>query len=202
MVRVYVEQLTRYFKASLEKLFPTKGFFTSLFSSKSENLKEPSDIELAILPMLEYFDEIFGLFNRNLDPELGSVMIKLNPWLKSVVEKSPKTKEAPTKDDEMVSEPNILMKLIWESYLKEVSVHLLMLLSSSAAGSKNKGLENVALSKEQKEQVEVIEIVLEMLKSLFYCDEGSGISLKELEGTRYREFRDTLKLFRKASVAA
>lgn len=53
------------------------------------------------------------------------------------------------------------------------------------------------VSRDIKVRMETVSTVVEMLKSLFYCgDNGvrAGFSIQELEGVRYKEFRDTLKI--------
>jgi hypothetical protein len=82
------------------------------------------------MPMLTYLDETFGLFNQTLDPHLGDAILELNPWLRSAIsgtESTAKSKAPPVgKIDDFqidsapqeIIEPNILMKLVWQSYLK------------------------------------------------------------------------------------
>jgi hypothetical protein len=152
------------------------------------------------MPMLMYLDETFGLFNQTLDPQLGDSILELNPWLRSALGSEiggkPKV-EAKTDDFGTESappefiEPNILMKLVWQSLLKEVCVHLLELVKSSE-------------SEEVRAQIESVGSIVEMLKALFYCEGGgvrAGFSVKELEGERYREFRETVRIVKGVRAA-
>lgn len=83
--------------------------------------------------------------------------------------------------------------------LQEVCVHLLGLVNTSNVSD----LENKSVSKQVKAQIETVCTIMEILKSLFYCGQGSvhaGFSLSELEDSRYREFRDTVRLVSKVKV--
>lgn len=145
MVLVYVEQLTRYFKATLDGLFAKSRLesVTGVFSGSSvSKLDSDEAIEGTccfpftldkILPLLTYLDETFVLFNQTLDPKLGDAIFELNPWLRGIV--SGTGASSPTKpatagtssinvhgfqdnSSHEFMEPNILMKLVWQSYLK------------------------------------------------------------------------------------
>ncbi|KAJ3393681.1 hypothetical protein HDU92_007581 [Lobulomyces angularis] len=202
------------FFASITSTFTSASVLTG---EEDADISKEEKLENALLPLFNYSDKQFSLFMENIDPALGDYLIEINPWLKQKeflflnknvnndrVEKKEQSIEVnyPTLSkrnlqlESSFEEPHIIIKLVWQEYLKTFKVFLLSFNSYNEEKQKTNNGNKIFITKENKVKVGIIRLVVEMIKTLFYCD-LDGFSIPELENLHYREVLELITIYSK-----
>ncbi|KAJ3282535.1 hypothetical protein HK104_010843 [Borealophlyctis nickersoniae] len=226
MLRVYSEQICRIARPIFSQVAQpstAKSIFNFSFSSSSTSTPTDSQIESSFRNFFEFLDENLGLLNENLDRALNAYMVARIPSLAPLKEKDKKGKtgadaapgvgvgatgggaDSATME---TNEPTIMAKIIYHDLLSMIHNTL----TTFGAEEKDKAerkkgkqastdvMEQAAhLSSGEKQATAVYEVLVGMLKTLFWCEGGTsgGYTLEELEGPNYVELMKVLNAYMK-----
>ncbi|KAJ3385063.1 hypothetical protein HDU84_002477 [Entophlyctis sp. JEL0112] len=154
------------------------SFKASILGFGSAPAIEEAKVEKALMPLLQYLDENLIVLNENLDrPFLDSLLS--GPFFLGLVKNSGSVGSPDIQTTMDMDRPSLLALVIWNE--------MVVRMQSSV----------VTMRKENdKRQLEALVIILEYLKSFFYCEVAGrccGFPTDVLENDKYRRVRATMR---------
>ncbi|KAJ3206375.1 hypothetical protein HDU82_004547 [Entophlyctis luteolus] len=176
MIRAFTDKVVRYAELVWTKC--AASFKASILGFGSAPAIEEAKVEKALMPLLQYLDENLIVLNENLDrPFLDSLLS--GPFFLGLVKNSGSVGSPDIQTTMDMDRPSLLALVIWNE--------MVVRMQSSV----------VTMRKENdKRQLEALVIILEYLKSFFYCEVAGrccGFPTDVLENDKYRRVRATMR---------
>ena len=156
------------------------------FFSQETNIQkyqkfDTNELEVLLIPLLEYLNIQLGTLNENLDQNIATFVRKQYPWFVDF-SLNLDGKEKNLQDYE---KSNLVLLMIWREIVLFFRLHF-------NTYKNNEGYEENKTNLKYN-QVLALFYTLEMIKSLFYCGPYVGFSFKELEHEVYNDLKEELK---------